>query len=411
MNAVAGLINLRARLPFLAGRSRLSSSHDNYASLRVAGRRVPQRWDRWLLGCTTVLLLLGCIMVYSASVSLAERQTGNSLHYLLRHLLAVGLGVAVMVVVMHMRTRYWEQLGPYLLLVGIALLVVVTLPGIGLHVNGSSRWLPLGVINVQPSELVKLFVIVYVAGYLVRKQEELRFFTQGILMISIVLAVIGMLLLQQPDLGSVVVICLTVFTLLFLGGVRFWHFMAVASAAVGGMVLLTLMAPYRMARITGFLDPWADPFNTGFQLTQALIAFGRGEWFGVGLGASIQKMSYLPAAHTDFMFAVLAEELGLFGVLAILALFGMVIWRAFRIAAIAERNNQIYAARLAQGLGLLIGMQAMINMGVNMGVLPTKGLTLPFLSYGGSSMIVSCLAVGLLLMIDREQRARRVEAA
>jgi len=371
--------------------------------LRVAGRSAP-KWDPWLLGSVAALIVLGSIMVHSASVSIAERATGNSLHFLLRHLASVGLGVLAMGVVMRTRVRFWEFLGPYLLLAGIVLLVVVLLPGIGRQVNGSSRWIPLGVVTLQPSELVKLFVIVYVAGYLVRKQEELKFFTQGILMVSIVVAVIGMLLLQEPDLGSVVVICLTVFAMLFLGGVRFWHFMAVVLAAVGGMALLTLLSPYRMARITGFLDPWADPFNTGFQLTQALIAFGRGEWLGVGLGASIQKMFYLPAAHTDFLFAVLAEELGLLGVLAVLALIGTILWRAFRIAATAERNGQIYAARLAQGLGLLLGLQAMINMGVNMGALPTKGLTLPFLSYGGSSMIVCCVSAGLLLMIEREQR-------
>jgi len=386
MSAASSLLNLRAHLP-----------------LRVAGRGAP-KWDPWLLGSVAVLLLLGCVMVYSASVSIAEKLTGNSLHYLLRHLASVALGVLVMMIVMRTRVRFWEFLGPYLLLAGIALLVLVLVPGIGRHVNGSSRWIPLGIFTLQPSELSKLFVIIYVAGYLVRKQEELRFFTQGILMVSIVVAVIGMLLLQEPDLGSVVVICLTVFAMLFLGGVRFWHFMAVMLAAVGGMVLLTLAAPYRMARITGFLDPWADPFDTGFQLTQALIAFGRGEWFGVGLGASIQKMFYLPAAHTDFLFAVLAEELGLAGVLAVMFLIGVIVLRAFRIAATAERNGQIYASRLAQGLGLLLGLQAMINMGVNMGALPTKGLTLPFLSYGGSSMIVCCAAAGLLLMIEREQR-------
>jgi cell division protein FtsW len=390
MNAIGGLVNLHARLP-----------------LRVAGRNAP-RWDPWLLGAVVTLLILGAVMVYSASVSIAERLTGNGAHYLVRHLLSMGLGLLGMLVVMYTRVRLWEWLGPYLLLTGIALLVVVLVPGLGVHVNGSSRWLPLGFVNLQPSELVKLFVIVYVAGYLVRKQEELKFFTQGILMISIVLAVIGMLLLQEPDLGSVVVICLTVFGMLFLGGVRFWHFMAVVGAAIGGMVLLTVVSPYRMARVTGFLDPWADPFNTGFQLTQALIAFGRGEWLGVGLGASIQKMFYLPAAHTDFLFSVLAEELGLLGVLVVLALFTVIVWRAFRIAAAAERNGQIYAARLAQGLGLFLGLQAMINMGVNMGALPTKGLTLPFLSYGGSSMIVCCLAAGLLLMIERQQRRQKV---
>jgi len=396
MNAITGLLNRHARLPL-------------ESAARVAGRG-GSRWDPWLLGSVVALLILGSIMVFSASVSISDRQTGNTLYYLIRHLASIMLGVIGMAVVMRTRVRMWEQLGPYLLLIGIALLVVVLLPGIGRHVNGSARWIPLGIVNLQPSELVKLFVIIYVAGYLVRKQEELRFFTQGILMVSIVVAVIGMLLLQEPDLGSVVVICCTVFAMLFLGGVRFWHFMAVVLAAIGGMVLLTLISPYRMARITGFLDPWADPFNTGFQLTQALIAFGRGEWLGVGLGSSIQKMFYLPAAHTDFLFAVLAEELGLLGVLSVMALVGVIVWRAFRIAASAERNGQVYAARLAQGLGLLLGLQAMINMGVNMGALPTKGLTLPFLSYGGSSMIVCCVAAGLLLMIDREQRRQRVGA-
>jgi len=393
MNAIAGLINLRARSP-----------------LRIAGHATA-KWDPWIVGSISALLLLGLVMVYSASVSIAERATGNSLHYLVRHIVNVVLGVTGMLIVMRTRARLWETLGPYLLLIGIALLVIVLLPGIGVRVNGSSRWLSLGFVNLQPSELMKLFMVVYAAGYLARKQEELRFFTQGILMLSIVLAVIGMLLLQEPDLGSVVVISLTVFVMLFLGGVRFWHFTAVAGAGIGGMVLLTYISPYRMARITGFLDPWADPFNTGFQLTQALIAFGRGEWLGVGLGASIQKMFYLPAAHTDFLFAVLAEELGLLGVLTVIVLFAIIVWRAFSIARRAEINGQVYAARLAQGIGLLLGMQAMINMGVNMGALPTKGLTLPFVSYGGSSMIVSCLAVGLLLMIEREQRRHKVGAA
>ena len=397
MSTITGIINMRARLPL-------------GMPSRVAGRSAPI-WDPWLLGSVVMLLLLGIIMVHSASVSIAERLTGNSSHYLLRHLFSIGLGVSGMFIVMHSRIRLWEHLGPYLLLIGIALLVVVLLPGIGVHVNGSSRWLSLGVVKLQPSELVKLFMIVYAAGYLVRKQEELKFFTQGIVMISIVLAVIGMLLLQEPDLGSVVVISLTVFAMLFLGGVRFWHLLAVVSAGLGGMALLTFISPYRMARITGFLDPWADPFNTGFQLTQALIAFGRGEWLGVGLGASIQKMFYLPAAHTDFLFAVLAEELGLLGVFACMTLFGVIVWRAFQIARSAEINGQIYAARLAQGIGLLLGMQAMINMGVNMGALPTKGLTLPFVSYGGSSMIVSCLAAGLLLRVGREQGRHKVGTA
>lgn len=371
--------------------------------VRAAGRvRLP--WDYWLIGATAALAALGLVMVYSASVDFAARTQGSSVYFLIRHGLYLTAGLAVVGVVLRTRVRWWEAAGPYLLLVGGALLVLVLIPGIGTHVNGSSRWLRLGAITLQPSELMKLFMVTYVAGYLVRKQEELRHFTQGILMISIVVAIIGMLLLQEPDLGSVVVICLTVLAMLFLGGIRFWHFLLVVGAGVGGMVALTLVAPYRMSRVTSFLDPWADPFNTGFQLVQALIAFGRGEWFGVGLGGSVQKLSYLPAAHTDFLVAVLAEELGLVGVLGLIALYAIVLLRAFAIAQQAENCGQLYGARLAQGLGLLLGLQAMINLGVNMGLLPTKGLTLPLVSYGGSSIIVCAAAVGLLLLIERESR-------
>jgi cell division protein FtsW len=370
---------------------------------RVAGRARPS-WDPWVLYSVGILLVFGLIMVYSASISTAERALGSSTFYLAHHFVHVSLGVACMVIAMHSRVHWWEKTGPYLLLLGIGLLAVVLLPGIGTHVNGSSRWLRLGLMNIQPSEFVKLFMLAYVAGYLVRKQYELRSFTRGILMISIVLAVIGMLLLQEPDLGAVVVICLTVFGMLFLAGVRFWHFMATLIAGLGGMAVLTLISPYRLGRVTGFLDPWADPFNSGFQLVQALIAFGRGEWLGVGLGGSIQKLFYLPAAHTDFLFAIIAEELGLIGVLAVMALFAILIVRAFVIARRAEGAGQLYAARLSSGIGLLLGIQAMVNMGVNMGVLPTKGLTLPFMSYGGSSTLLSCIFAGLLLRIERDAR-------
>jgi cell division protein FtsW len=300
--------------------------------------------------------------------------------------------------------RWWEKSGPYLLLIGIVALSVVLLPGIGANINGSSRWIRLGVFNLQPSEFMKLFTVVYVAGYLVRRQEALKNFTQGIVMVSLVVAVIGALLLMEPDMGSLVVITVTVFAMLFLGGVRFWHFLMVLGAGAASMVLLTIVSPYRMARATSFMDPFADPFDTGFQLVQALIAFGRGEWFGVGLGASVQKLFYLPAAHTDFVFAVMAEELGLLAVLGMMVLFGIILVRAFAIARLAEAAGQIYGARLAQGIGLLLGGQGMINMGVNMGLLPTKGLTLPFVSYGGSSMLASCIAMGLLLLIGREAR-------
>jgi cell division protein FtsW len=373
-------------------------------TIRAAGRARPQ-WDPWLLGSTFVLLALGVIMVYSASVAYADREMHNSVYFLVRHASYTLLGLILMAFVMRTRVRWWEKAGPLLLLLGIVSLVVVLMPGIGAHVNGSSRWIKLGIVNLQPSEFMKLFMVIYVAGYLVRKQESLKNFTQGIVMVSLVLAVIGTLLLLEPDMGSMVVITVTVFAMLFLGGVRFWHFMVVLALGLGGMVLLTVISPYRMGRVTSFLDPWADPFDTGFQLVQALIAFGRGEWLGVGLGASIQKLFYLPAAHTDFVFAVMAEELGLMAVLAMMVVFGIVIVRAFAIAHQAEAAGQLYSARLAQGLGLLLGSQAMINMGVNMGLLPTKGLTLPFVSYGGSSMLASCMAMGLLLLIGREARA------
>ena len=379
------------------------SSVMSASAVRAAGySRAP--WDYWLISAAAALAALGLVMVYSASVDYAMRTQGNSVYFLLRHVLYLAAGLIVVGMVLRTRVRWWEAAGPILLLVGIALLVLVLIPGVGRHINGSSRWLNVGLVTVQPSEFMKLFMVVYVAGYLVRKQEELRRFTQGILTIGIVVAIVGVLLLREPDLGSVVVICLTVLAMLFLGGIRFWHFLFVVGAGAGGMVALTLIAPYRMNRVTSFLDPWADPFNTGFQLVQALIAFGRGEWFGAGLGASVQKLSYLPAAHTDFLIAVIAEELGLVGVLAVLALYAIVAWRAFVIARQAETVGQLYGARLAQGLGLLLVLQAMINLGVNMGMLPTKGLTLPLMSYGGSSIIVSAAAIGLLLLVERESR-------
>lgn len=388
-----------------------AAAHPNAAAHATTGAGVSSRaaghaftrWDPWIGATVAALMLFGLLMVYSASVSLGEKM-GNSLHYLLRHGANLAAGAVVLLVAMRVNLKVWERMGPILMISGLVLLVLVLIPGVGTVVNGSSRWLRLGIANVQPSEFIKLFMLVYVAGYLVRKQDELQNFTQGILIISVVLALVGGLLLQEPDFGSLVVITFTVFTMLFLAGVRFWHFLATLGAGIGGMVALTIASPYRMDRVTGFLDPWVDPFNTGFQLVQALIAFGRGEWFGVGLGASVQKLFYLPAAHTDFLLAIIAEELGVVGVLAVIALFAIFVARAFMIAKQAERAGALYGARLAQGIGLLLGMQAMVNMGVNMGVLPTKGLTLPFMSYGGSSILVCCALAGILLRIERDSR-------
>lgn len=371
--------------------------------MRAAGaRRLPV--DPWLAGAVMTLLLVGVVMVYSASVGYAHKTTGNSAYYLQRHMLHVIAALVLMSLVMRVRMSVWQRMGPVLLLFGLAMLVLVLLPGVGTSVNGSTRWLRLGPVNLQPSEFIKVFMLLYVGGYLVRKEQALETFSQGVLMIGVVLAVTGILLLAEPDLGTLVVLSLSVLGMLFLAGIRFWHFFACIAAAGGAIVVLTLISPYRMERVTGFLNPWADPFDSGFQLVQALIAFGRGEWFGVGLGASVQKLFYLPAAHTDFLLAVMAEELGLVGVWLIMALFAIVVYRAFEIARRAEVVGQIYSAHIAQGIGLLIGLQAMINMGVNMGVLPTKGLTLPFLSYGGSSLLVSLWLVGLLLRIDYETR-------
>lgn len=375
---------------------------------RAAGH-AESHWDAWLILCVTTLIGLGMVMVFSSSISIAQRTTGNSFYYLIRHTIAIALGLVVMGAAMRTRIVFWEKAGPTLLLTGMLLLVVVLTP-VGSRVNGSARWIPLGVFNLQPAELMKIFMIVYVAGYLVRRKEELRSFLRGIVMMSLVFALVGVLLLLEPDLGSTVVICTTTFAMLFLGGVRFSHFLMVILAGVVGLVMLTVLSPYRMARVTGFIDPWADPFGSGYQLTHALIAFGRGEWFGVGLGASVQKLNYLPAAHTDFLFSILAEELGLIGVLTVIAIFAVLVWRAFVIAGDSERRGRIYGARLAAGIGVLFAFQAAVNMGVNMGVLPTKGLTLPFMSYGGSSMLVCCLAAGMLLRVGYEARSGRSES-
>lgn len=373
--------------------------------VKVAGSE-QATWDVVVLFTTIALLSIGALMVYSASLPVAMQTSGNGFSVVFRHLIHLSIGIVCMITVMHTRVRYWQILGPYLLLIGIALLVLVLIPGFGIHVNGSSRWLNLGLFNMQPSEFVKLFMIIYMAGYLVRRQDQLREFVPGILMISLVVMIIGVLLLQEPDLGSLAVISVTVLAMMFLAGVRFLHFMVIMAAGIGGMIILTMVAPYRMNRIAGFIDPWADPFNTGFQLVQALIAFGRGEWFGVGLGASVQKLSYLPAAHTDFLLAILAEEMGLIGVLTVVILFAVLVFRAMKIAQLAEFAGQIFAARLCQGIAVLLGVQAIINMGVNMGLLPTKGLTLPLMSAGGSSLIVSCISVGFLLLVEREVRTK-----
>jgi cell division protein FtsW len=362
--------------------------------------------DVWLVGAVLTLLTFGLVMVYSATVASGDKTLAFNFIPVTNHLIHMMMGVLVMIALRYTPIEWWQWAGKPLLLLSVLSLAVVLLPGIGASVNGSTRWIDLGGLRLQPAELTKVLMVVYVAGYLVRKREELGQFTQGIVMVGLVLAVLAGLLLLQPDFGTVVVISVTVMAMLFLGGVRFWHFLL---CVVFGCALLALMVwvePYRLQRITSFMNPWSDPFDTGFQLVQALIAFGRGEWMGVGLGASIQKLYYLPHASNDFLLAVVAEELGLIGVCLVVALFGIVLWRAFAIARRAERLGLFYAARLAEGLSLLLAVQAMINMGVNMGLLPTKGLTLPLMSYGGSSMLATSVALGLLFAIDRATQPR-----
>jgi cell division protein FtsW len=365
--------------------------------------------DGQLLVTTLTLLGLGLVMVMSASVSIAEGQTGDPLYFFWRQGAFVGLGLLAGYAVLRSRLVYWERLGPYFLLLGLLLLVAVLI--IGREVNGSVRWLALGPFNLQPSELMKLFMVVYLAGYLVRRGEEVRTSVKGFLKPMAVVGLVSVLLLLEPDFGAAAVITVTVLGIMFLGGVRLWQFGILFVLMLTGMGALAFSSSYRVARLTSFVNPWADPFDSGFQLTQALIAFGRGEWLGVGLGGSIQKLFYLPEAHTDFLFAVLAEELGLLGALVVIVLFAVLVWRAFVIGQSALQAGNRFGAYVAYGIGLWLGLQAFINLGVNMGVLPTKGLTLPLMSYGGSSIVVSCIACALLLRVSHEHPLETLPAA
>jgi len=365
--------------------------------------------DPWLLGSALALLALGLVMVSSASISIADRQMGAPFYYLWRQLAFVAIGLLAGYCALRVRLVYLERLGPWFLLFGTTLLVVVLL--IGHEVNGSTRWLAMGPLNLQPSELMKLAMVVYLAGYLVRRGDEVRASVKGFLKPMLLVGIVGLLLMLEPDFGAAVVIGATALGMMFLGGVRLWQFGVLFMVLLAGMGALAWSSPYRLARITSFANPWADPFNSGFQLTQSLIAFGRGEWLGVGLGSSIQKLFYLPEAHTDFLFAVLAEELGLLGALTVIGLFAMLVWRAFVIGQSALTAGNRFGAYLSFGLGMWLGLQAFINLGVNMGLLPTKGLTLPLMSYGGSSIVVSCIACALLLRVSHEHPRQKQPAA
>jgi cell division protein FtsW len=364
-------------------------------------------YDNLLIWVFVALLAIGLVMVYSASIATAEgsKFTGHQpTYYLMRHAMFVVVGLIAGALVFQVPVQLWQTYSPYLFLAGAALLVLVLIPHIGREVNGSRRWLSLFVINLQPSELMKLFAVMYAADYTVRKGAVKHLFTKAFLPMFAVMVVVGGLLLHEPDMGAFVVILSIAFCTLWLGGFNVKVFGALIVALPMAFAALILSSPYRLQRVIGFMDPWADPYGKGYQLSHALIAFGRGEWLGVGLGASVEKLFYLPEAHTDFLMAVIAEELGLAGVTCVIVLFALVVVRAFQIgrhAAFLERN---FSALVAQGIAVWIGVQATINIGVNMGVLPTKGLTLPFLSFGGSGVVVNCIAAAVLLRVDYENR-------
>lgn len=358
--------------------------------------------DCLLLAAACALVVLGLVMVASSSITIADRSLDKPLYFFWKQLAVLVGAVGLSAAAMWPGLAVWQRLGGPLLIVGIVLLGVVLLPGVGREVNGSTRWIQLGPINFQPSELMKLFFVVYMAGYLVRRSPEVRTTLWAFFKPVVLLSIIGALLLLEPDYGATVVLFATALLMLFLGGVPLLGFVGWVIFIGAGMAALAVAAPYRLQRLTTFLNPWADPYDSGFQLTQALIAIGRGEWLGVGLGGSVQKLFYLPEAHTDFLFAVLGEELGVLGMSVVIALFAVVVWRAFRIAAAAERAGHWFGAYLAYGLGLMMGLQAFINIGVNLGVLPTKGLALPLMSYGGNSLAVNCLCIALLLQVSRE---------
>ena len=364
-------------------------------------------YDHGLLWSTALLLGLGLVMVYSASIAIAEgsRATGNqAVYYLTRHALYAAAGVAAAAVAFQIPLRLWQQVAPYLFLLGVGLLVLVLVPGVGREVNGSQRWISLYFVNLQPSEFMKLFAVLYAADYTVRKAIHLDSFRRGFMPMFIVMMVVGGLLLREPDFGAFAVITVIAMGVLFLGGMNWRLFAGLFALLLTGSALLILASPYRLQRVVGFMDPWADPYGKGYQLSHALIAFGRGEWLGVGLGASVEKLFYLPEAHTDFLLAVIAEELGFVGVAAIILAFTWIVLRAFAIGRRAAALERHFAALVAQGIGLWIGVQAIINIGVNMGMLPTKGLTLPLLSFGGSALVSTCCALAVLLRADWENR-------
>jgi len=379
------------------------------ARVAVRGRGLVLHWgdrrfylDTFLLVASLGLLLLGFVMVASASLHLGEKLAEDSFYFPRHQLVHIALGLFAGCVVASVKLESWQKSSLTLFLLGLALLVVVLIPGIGKVVNGSSRWINLFGIRVQVSEVFKLIAVVYTASYIHRHLRTVRDSVQGMIRPMALLAVGALLLLMEPDFGATAVIMATALGMLFLAGARLWQFGVLLGLMGFAAVGLIYSAEYRLKRVLSFTNPWEHPLDTGFQLTQALIAFGRGEWTGVGLGSSVQKLFYLPEAHTDFLFSIIGEELGLAGTTTVILLFTIIVWRALVIGQLADRAENRFGAFVAYGIGIWFGLQSFINMGVNMGMLPTKGLTLPLMSYGGGSMIVMCAALGLLFRVRSE---------
>ncbi len=358
-----------------------------------------------LLGLS--LLLVGLVAISSASIEYADWHFSNPWFHTERHLVYVALALAAATAVYRVPMQFWLATGWVWLFAALALLILVLIPGIGREVNGSQRWLPLGPFTLQPSEFAKMAMVIYLAGYTVRREHEVRHQWQGFLKPMAVLFAATLLLMIEPDFGATVIVVGTAFGMLFLAGVKLGHFLLVLAGALGAMLVLVVSEPYRVKRLTAYTDPWADPYDTGFQLTQSLIAFGRGEWFGVGLGNSVQKLFYLPEAHTDFVFSIWSEETGFAGAIAVIAVYAALIGRILWIGRRAVLADNPFSGYVCYGVALIFAGQAFVNIGVSSGLLPTKGLTLPFVSYGGTSLIVCCAMLALVLRVDRELRAAR----
>ncbi|MBD1574226.1 cell division protein FtsW [Vibrio sp. S17_S38] len=370
----------------------------------------PVLYDRQIVWLAFGLMLTGLVMVTSASFPISTRLTGSPFHFMVRHAIFLFLALSAAIVVIQIPLERWMKHSVHLLLVAMFLLLVVLV--VGHSVNGASRWIPLGLFNLQPAEIAKLSLFIFMSGYLVRKNDEVRdSFFGGFIKPIIVFTCLAVLLLLQPDLGTVVVMLVTLFAMLFIAGAKLVQFLSLLVIGVGVVTILIISEPYRMRRMTSFWRPFEDPFGNGYQLTQSLMAFGRGDWFGQGLGNSIQKLEYLPEAHTDFVFAVVAEELGFIGVVCILLMIFALVYKALSIGRKALESGEIFGGFLAVSISIWFAFQTLINVGAAAGIVPTKGLTLPLISYGGSSLIIMTVAVALLLRIDYECRVAALKLA